>query len=134
MQESHTKTKYTLFAETCLILYLMEICYFFRCIINMLFHNTSMILFNQIITNNFQNSIRHHKNIFRMYRKTRFNWIQPIGTRLQNTPQLAFLKIFPLLRSGNNFIFQGNRWIFIHCIDLIGIRTKIIELLGTYFY
>ena len=51
----------------------MEICNFFRCIVNTLIKETSMILSYEIIVDDFQHAIRDNEYEFGMQGNDRFN-------------------------------------------------------------
>lgn len=110
----------------------MEVCDFFRSIVNLLLDDASMIVLNQIIAGDLNYSIRHHKHVLWMDGKWRFGRIESIGTRLQDTPQFALLEIFFFFGSSNDLILKSDRGILIYGIDFVRIGAKVIELLSRY--
>ena len=70
--------------------------------------------------NEFEGAVVSREDEFSVDRDCGFEVWECVGARLQNTPELVLIKVYVLLFSGDDFVLEGDLWVLIDDIDLVG--------------
>jgi hypothetical protein len=71
----------------------------------MIFHVTTVVLIDHLAIDHFEDAVRDNVDVFGMQGDGGREVSEGIGTRLQDTPQLALFKVFILFFASKYFFF-----------------------------